>query len=665
MKDIQIDSFKDYRYVGNVTLSPRATYLAYTLTTVDYDKNRYRTHIYVMETASRKSFQLTNGQSGESSFQFLDDETILFQSDREASEQAEFEQQSHFYRISLRGGEAVLDLTIPLAVSKLIPISDDEFLVEGQYNPRLDGLSDLEGEERSRREKELKEERDYEVLEEIPFWNDGGDFSRKSRNRLYYYRRGDLKATAITNESTSVYGTCLSLDHERAIFLQTDYEDKMPLTAQMMQLSLASLSVEEISPIKDFAYNDLYYLDDGIVFVGSDGERYGLNQDSDIYFFNPDSKELRKLVPDDFDLSLWNSVGSDVRQGGGRSMKVDGGDFYFVTTEGVSSHLNRINKEGDFERISTDQGSIEHFDVIDGQIYFAAFRGLNLAEIYTLTSDGEELCLTDFNPSFAEYKLGTLESFVYRYGEDELEAFVILPPDYDASKRYPSILTIHGGPKTVYGTIYFHEMHFLASQGYILYYTNPRGSDGQGRDWADIRGRYGSVEYEQLMRLTDEVLERYPTVDPDRLAVTGGSYGGFMTNWIIGQTDRFKAAVTQRSISNMISMFGISDIGYYFINDQSAGDPWTDAEDLWRQSPLKYADKIQTPTLIIHSDQDYRCPLAEGIQFFNALKYHGVESRMVIFKGESHGLSRGGKPKHRVRRLREMLEWFDKYLEIS
>ena len=167
------------------------------------------------------------------------------------------------------------------------------------------------------------------------------------------------------------------------------------------------------------------------------------------------------------------------------------------------------------------------------------------------------------------------------------------------------------------------------------------------------------------MAFTDEVLDRYPAIDSERLGVSAGSYGGFMTNWIIGHTNRFSAAITQRSISNMVSMFAMSDIGYYFIDDQAAATPWTDADDLWRQSPLKYADRITTPTLVIHSDQDYRCPLAEGMQFFTALKVHGVQSRMVIFKGESHGLSRGGKPKHRVRRLEEIVNWFDTYLKVN
>ncbi len=140
--------------------------------------------------------------------------------------------------------------------------------------------------------------------------------------------------------------------------------------------------------------------------------------------------------------------------------------------------------------------------------------------------------------------------------------------------------------------------------------------------------------------------------------------GGFMTNWIIGHTKRFKAAASQRSISNWISKFATTDIGYFFVEDQQASTPWKDVEKLWFHSPpLKYADKVVTPTLFIHSEEDYRCWLAEGLQMFTSLKYHGVESKLVLFKGENHELSRSGKPKHRIRRLKEITQWFNRHLK--
>ncbi len=176
----------------------------------------------------------------------------------------------------------------------------------------------------------------------------------------------------------------------------------------------------------------------------------------------------------------------------------------------------------------------------------------------------------------------------------------------------------------------------------------------------DIRGKYGSIDYDDLMKFTDEVLTKYNDIDSKRLGVMGGSYGGFMTNWIIGHTDRFKRACTQRCISNWISMYGTSDIGFYFVEDQVDGTPWRDFDNMWNMSPLKYADKITTPTLIIHADEDHRCPPEQGHQMFLALNYHDIETKMVVFKGENHELSRSGKPLHRRRRLNEIVEWMTK-----
>jgi acylaminoacyl-peptidase len=175
------------------------------------------------------------------------------------------------------------------------------------------------------------------------------------------------------------------------------------------------------------------------------------------------------------------------------------------------------------------------------------------------------------------------------------------------------------------------------------------------------------VDYEDLMSVVDHALGEFPFIDPARLGVTGGSYGGFMTNWIIGHTDRFRAACSQRSISNWISKFCTTDIGYYFNKDQLGKTPWEENgnDRLWWHSPLRYADRAVTPTLFIHSEEDYRCWLAEGLQMFTALRYHGVDSRLVLFHGENHELSRSGKPLHRIRRLQEILNWFEKHLKNS
>ena len=245
----------------------------------------------------------------------------------------------------------------------------------------------------------------------------------------------------------------------------------------------------------------------------------------------------------------------------------------------------------------------------------------------------------------------------------DIDGFVMKPVGYEPGKRYPGILHIHGGPKMVFGPGFHHEMQLWAASGFFVCYCNPRGSCGKGNAFADLQGKYGEVDFRDLMEFTDEVLRRYPEIDADRMGVAGGSYGGFMTNWVIGHTDRFRCAVSQRSIANYVGDYLLSDIGYYYVPDQQLGTIWEHPERLWKASPLTYADRVKTPTLFIHADKDYRCTLANGLEMFAALKLHGVESKLCMFYGENHGLSREGKPSNRISRLSEILQWMEEHLK--
>ena len=245
----------------------------------------------------------------------------------------------------------------------------------------------------------------------------------------------------------------------------------------------------------------------------------------------------------------------------------------------------------------------------------------------------------------------------------DIDGFVMKPVGYEPGKRYPGILHIHGGPKMVFGPGFHHEMQLWAASGFFVCYCNPRGSCGKGNAFADLQGKYGEVDFQDLMEFTDEVLRRYPEIDADRMGVAGGSYGGFMTNWVIGHTDRFRCAVSQRSIANYVGDYLLSDIGYYYVPDQQLGTIWEHPERLWKASPLTYADRVKTPTLFIHADKDYRCTLANGLEMFAALKLHGVESKLCMFYGENHGLSREGKPSNRISRLSEILHWMEEHLK--
>ncbi len=246
---------------------------------------------------------------------------------------------------------------------------------------------------------------------------------------------------------------------------------------------------------------------------------------------------------------------------------------------------------------------------------------------------------------------------------NKLQGWILKPPGFDPSKTYPAILEIHGGPQVQYGNTFMHEFYFLAANGYVVYFCNPRGGQGYGEAHTKaIWNNWGTVDYEDLMAWADYV-ERQTYVDSERMGVTGGSYGGYMTNWIIGNTHRFKAAVTQRSVSNLVSMYGSSDFNWIFQQELGDKPPWDDLENYWRQSPMKHIGAARTPTLVIHSEQDLRCAAEQGEQVYVALKKLGVDTELVLFPDEPHGLSRTGRTDRRIQRLNHILRWFDRYLK--
>ena len=279
---------------------------------------------------------------------------------------------------------------------------------------------------------------------------------------------------------------------------------------------------------------------------------------------------------------------------------------------------------------------------------------------------GQARAITQANQDlFETLDLGQIEEVWYK-GPDgnDLQGWILKPPDFNPTQTYPVILEIHGGPLAQYGYAFMHEFYFLAAQGYVVVYTNPRGGQGYGAEHARaIYNNWGSADFADVMAWADYV-ESLPYVDQTRMGVTGGSYGGYMTNWIISHTNRFKAAVTQRSVSNFVSMLGSSDLNARFQALFGAeAPPWEDVDTYWRQSPLKYFANVKTPTLVIHSEQDLRCDIEQGEQVYVALKMLGVETELVRFPGESHGLSRGGRTDRRIVRLNHILRWFDKHLK--
>ncbi|MCS6776575.1 MAG: S9 family peptidase [Chloroherpetonaceae bacterium] len=244
----------------------------------------------------------------------------------------------------------------------------------------------------------------------------------------------------------------------------------------------------------------------------------------------------------------------------------------------------------------------------------------------------------------------------------QVPAWLLRPPDFRGEERYPLVLSVHGGPHLQYGHVLFHELQWLAAQGFLVAYANPRGSQGYGEAHTQaIRGQWGEADYRDVMALAD-YLARLPWVDADRMAIAGGSYGGFMVAWVIGHTRRFACAIADRMVANLHSMSGTTDFawphGTYF-----DGNAWENPHPLWQRSPLSCAAQIETPLLILHADGDFRCPVGQAEELFAALRALGKTVEFVRYPQEAtHELSRKGPPDLRRDRLQRILQWLRRWL---
>ncbi|MBS6951698.1 MAG: S9 family peptidase [Enterocloster asparagiformis] len=505
------------------------------------------------------------------------------------------------------------------------------------------------------------------VIDEIPYQVNGSGFVNKVRRRLFLMDENGRLTDALT---PPLFETNLwEVSPDQTCILYTGYQpDGVGHKYDGLYL-YSRESGESRCLVKpgNFRIDGIAFGPDCFYAAASDQKRYGMDQNPVIYRVDAAGRMEEAGFWDG--PSTGSSVNSDCRYGGGAVFAADKGTVWFVTTHWERSALVSV-REGRAQIHCEMDENPEFIAVRDGRCLMIGTVGLSLQEAYLADLTGEMISvrrLTYFTGgSLTGCAVSAPEplTFLDEWG-NELQGWVIKPADFQADKRYPAILEIHGGPKTVYGPGFHHEMQVFAGHGYFVFYCNPPGSDGRGDEFADIRGRYGERDYRAIMRFTDLVLERWPCIDRHRVGVTGGSYGGFMTNWIIGHTDRFAAAVSQRSMANMVTLKATTDIGHYSILDHQRADVGWNVEELWRQSPLRYAGRCSTPTLFIHSDEDHRCWQVEAMQMFSELKLHGVETRLCLFKRENHELSRKGRPRNRARRLREMLEWMDSHLKKS
>lgn len=643
MQPITKEDLLSYRFLSGITVSPDGKRAVFTVAVQDTRRNGYKKDLYLVDIDTRKTEKLTvHGKAG--AFLFDDGGTLLCQKMGKRTDVTEFE------RFSLNEKKAESAFSIRYPVQGFWKLGNGFYLIKADVDMNLEGLSD----------KEKKAEKDYIHIGELPFWDNGVGYVSGHRDTLFLYEEKKDQLTRVTGLKFAAGEVAVAGGGKKVYFTGAEYSQMRKEFSGLYELDPGTGQVTELLPQNRMRLGQILEAGGVLYAAGSFCSQMGGTEKNDWYILR--GKELVKIADNDFTIGC--NISTDCRYG--RSAAVCGyqGRLMYLSTYGKVCSPKTLDQHGNASEPFVFDGAVDGIATAGEKILFTAMKKGKLQELYLFDGKGVRM-LTRLNTYALSGKyIGEPEYCGFTNSQGTIiDGWVIRPLGCDQEKKYPALLSIHGGPCVAWGEIFVHEMQMLAGLGYFVFFCNPRGSDGRGAKFADIKSKYGTVDFEDFMEFTDHVQENYPAIDSGRLGVLGGSYGGYMTNWIIGNTRRFAAAVSQRSFCNPISDFGNSCIGYSFDAREFAATPWTGLDRMWDHAPLKYAPNATTPTLFIHSLEDYNCPLSQGFEMFSALKFHGVTSEMVLFKGENHELSRSGKPLHRQRRLAEIVRWFEIFLK--
>ena len=546
------------------------------------------------------------------------------------------------------------------------------------YSGEVGEPDDREAEDASLHEKRVPAVRTIDRL-----WNrlDGKGWIYERRSHLFRIRSDGGQPEQLTDGDWDDASPAFSPDGRRIAFNSDRSQERWSWPANdVWVLDLASQQLTRLTDETVYAGPPAWSPDGRQVAFGASRRR---KEDgyTDLMVADMEGSKTRKLT-EGFLATFQDSCIDDQRAG-------HGGPFLYWSNDGTEIYSQASGRGTTLIYATPSQGGTPR-PVVQGQrrIYGltmdAARRRMALAssdpatpgDLFVQDAGGQQIRLTNLNASlFTDVQLVFPEEFNFKGADGwDIQGWIIRPsPHPDAHTRVgkgtegrpPAILEIHGGPMAMYGWSFFFEFQLLASHGYAVVLTNPRGSTGYGRAFsAAVNGDWGGKDYQDIMAGLDVAVAQ-GWVDPDRLGVAGGSYGGYMTNWAIGHTDRFKAAVTMRCVTNLASIFGTGDLDWILTVDTMDAVPWKDLDRLMERSPITYVERMTTPLLILHSDRDLRCPISEGEQLFTALKLLGREVRMVRFEGQSHDLSRSGHPRSRVIRLRHIVGWFISHIRTE
>ncbi len=670
---IAIEDLYEIEWLEDPRVSPDGIWIAYVRVTPDRTKNNYRRAIW-LAAPDGTCKQFTAGTHQDHTPRWSPDGKMLaFVSTRS-------DDKPQIYLIPVDGGEAQPLTSMPNGATEpawspdgtriafLSRVHEEERAREDAGEEELPPADPWEAKRRKEEQEHEEAERvDPRVINRLPY-RSGTSFLDGRRSHIYIIETegDDRKPRRLTDGDVDFDAPAWTADGQ-AILSHTTRDPQMDtlfLYQDLVRIDAETGAMERLTQDDGFSNYTPRSSPDGqwIAYTRMPEERpLGWGPRLTVMPANgtsADARDLSVILDRPIEDFRWSP---------------DSQSIYFNIKDRGDTHLYRIGIDsGEAERILANTRSIDLFDVparpgnsAHPPIAFIASTPEAPSDLYLRTATGEERRLTQINAGYLENKhvqLPEETGFTAPDGQ-AIQGWIIKPPAFDPSRKYPLIVDIHGGPHVMWGPSFrslWHEWQVFAANGYVVFFCNPRGSEGYGHAFqAAIYNNWGYAEGADILAGIDHVVEQ-GYVDPNRICVTGGSYGGYLTTWLIGHDDRFAAAAAQRGVYNLTSFYGTSD-AFELIEVEFEDKPWANAEKLHRHSPLAYAQNIRTPLLILHAEQDYRAPISDAEQLFAVLRRLGREVQFVRYPREGHELSRSGEPKHRVDRLQRIVEWFDRF----
>lgn len=665
-----------FKIPGKAVISPDARSAIFPVQWLDKDKKKYFSNLWLASLKTKKTFRFTYGYHND--FHPLwspNGKSIAFLSDRN--------DQLQIWKINTSGGEAV-----PLTSFEKGSLSNPVWSPDGNWiaivfqEKTYIGVPPIDKHNKS--EDAIPKKIDWEkwdkeeakrpkVIRKLIYKANGAGLLSEANDHIWLVNAKTGEKHQMTKGPFDNVNPTWFPDSKNILFVsnRTPEAEFYPMYYDLIKMNIETKKEEIIETPKGLSFSPSISPDGSkIAYVGHDNPDTMWSSTSNQLWLKDLVTGKTENLTEQEDRVIGNLLASDLfflDQDSAPQWDLTNSNIFYTASEKGACHLFKVNiSNKKSTQLSRGPLDIRSFSISPNRKKVVITRN-NLngpAQICcgSLLKNVRWTKITNFNETFFQNKrFSKPEELWFDFENTRLQAWLLKPPDFDTKKKYPLILEIHGGPHILYGYNFFFEFQYLAAKGFVILYLNPRGSQGYGQEFVRSTIKdWGGNDYKDIMYIVNEIAKK-KWIDEKKLGVTGGSYGGFMTNWIIGHTNQFAAAVTQRSVVNIHSMFGTSDA----VNADKGvwgGYPWENFKLYKEMSPLNYVNKIKTPLLIIHSENDFRCPIEQAEQLFISLKHLKQEVEFVRYPGENHELSRSGIPEHRIDRLQRIYGWFEKFL---